>query len=292
MSSPHEAWDARIAPHLDELRIDLSSGGENSVDAVVASIRRHGFALLSGLGAGHDRTALAPELSAFAERLGRIIPQSPRGEQVEDVRDFSDVEAKDDRGYRSGGELSPHSDPPTLILLHCLNPAKTGGESHLVNVGALHDRIAARDQALLATLYEDFPQWRIEGQFGNSVAGPDTMGRPIFAKRDGLVSCVHYRPFTELSAQAAGAPLSADQVAALDLFDECASAPELVLRFPLKAGETMVLHNRAVLHARTDYEDWPAPERRRHLLRIWIDAPALFPVAPVHELGDLFATPE
>ena len=52
----------------------------------------------------------------------------------------------------------------------------------------------------------------------------------------------------------------------------------------------MVLHNRTVLHARTDYEDWPEPDRRRHLLRVWIDAPALLPVAHQHELGSLFAS--
>jgi hypothetical protein len=33
------------------------------------------------------------------------------------------------------------------------------------------------------------------------------------------------------------------------------------------------VHNHQVLHSRTDFEDWPEPERKRHLLRLWI-APA------------------
>jgi hypothetical protein len=28
--------------------------------------------------------------------------------------------------------------------------------------------------------------------------------------------------------------------------------------------------NHVVLHARTAYEDWPEPERKRHLLRLWL----------------------
>jgi alpha-ketoglutarate-dependent taurine dioxygenase len=287
MPDEHKPWDAGIAAHLDDLRIDLSGEPHNARDLVVASLRRHGFALLAGLGAGGERDATATEVLEFASLLGTVVPQSPRGEAVEDVRDFSDVEARDDRGYRSGGELSPHSDPPTLILLHCLRAAKSGGESHIVNVRAIHDRIADTD--LLGELYTEFPQWRVEGQYGTTEAGPDSIRRPIFARRDGLVSCVHYRPYTELSAKTSGSPLTPAQIAALDLFDACSSAPDLTLRFPLRAGQTMLLHNRTVLHARTDYEDWPEQERRRHLLRIWIDAPELIPVAPVHELGDLFA---
>lgn len=280
-----------MASRLDDLRIDLRGDVAASKDAVVASLRRNGFALLSGLAAGADRNPAAAALTQLAAELGTLVPQSPRGEEVEDVRDFSDVEARDTRGYRSRGEIAPHSDPATLIALHCLQPARSGGESFIVNVRAIHDAIAEADPDLLAQLYRAFPCWRVEGQYGIAEAGLDATRRAVFATQDGTVSCVHYRPFTEMAAAALGAPLSARQVAALDLFDRCASSPDLALRFPLAAGQTLVLHNRTVLHARTDYEDWPDPDRRRHLLRVWVDAPDLFPVAPQHELGDLFAKP-
>jgi alpha-ketoglutarate-dependent taurine dioxygenase len=103
-----------------------------------------------------------------------------------------------------------------------------------------------------------------------------------------VISCVLYRPFVEKAAEALDEPLSADDVAAFDLFESCANDPGLSLRFRLEKGQTLLLHNRTVLHARTDYEDWPEMERRRHLLRAWIDAPELLPVAHEHELGDIF----
>jgi hypothetical protein len=33
------------------------------------------------------------------------------------------------------------------------------------------------------------------------------------------------------------------------------------------------LHNHQILHDRTAYDDWPEPERKRHLLRLWLCAP-------------------
>jgi hypothetical protein len=32
-------------------------------------------------------------------------------------------------------------------------------------------------------------------------------------------------------------------------------------------------HNHQILHDRTGFEDWPEPERKRHLLRLWLCPP-------------------
>jgi alpha-ketoglutarate-dependent taurine dioxygenase len=289
MTIQHKPWNNQIRSRLDDLRIDMTDRVQLSIKPVVESLQHYGFALLSGLGANAERNVTADELLDLAVNLGTVVPQSPRGEAVEDVRDFSDVDVKDDRGYRSRGELSPHSDPPSLIVLHCLNQAKSGGESYLVNVRSIHDRIQELAPELLAILYQGYPFWCVEGQHGSQQAGPAAYRRAIFARRNDTVSCVHYRPFIEKAAQALDEPLSRQQIAALDLFDKYSSSQDLALRFHLQSGQTMVLHNRTVLHARTDYEDWSESDRRRHLLRVWIDAPDLIPVATEHQMGNLFA---
>jgi alpha-ketoglutarate-dependent taurine dioxygenase len=38
----------------------------------------------------------------------------------------------------------------------------------------------------------------------------------------------------------------------------------------LAPGDIQWLSNHTVLHARTGYEDHPEPERKRHLLRLWL----------------------
>ena len=67
-------------------------------------------------------------------------------------------------------------------------------------------------------------------------------------------------------------PLPEDAVAALDLFDGCATDPEFQVRHIMGAGETMIINNYRVLHARDAYEDWPEKAKRRQLLRLWLDA--------------------
>jgi hypothetical protein len=260
--------------------------------SVLDRVRTDGFAVLAGSACLLTDDAIAirrKELLAFGEALGEPLVQSPRRELVEDVKDYSDVDPTNDgRGYRSGGELSPHSDPPTLIVLHCVQKAKEGGESSLVKVSAIVDRMCTVDPELVSELFQPLPDWLVEGQYGIAEARPGEP-RAVLAKHHNVLSCVLYRPFIERAAEAIGAPLTEKQQAALDLFEKCSTADDLTIRFTLEPGETLVLHNRSVLHARTNYVDWPELDRRRHLLRMWIDAPGAFPVHPDHELGDFFA---
>jgi alpha-ketoglutarate-dependent taurine dioxygenase len=37
-------------------------------------------------------------------------------------------------------------------------------------------------------------------------------------------------------------------------------------------GDIQFLNNSTILHARTAYEDFEEPERKRHLLRLWLTA--------------------
>jgi hypothetical protein len=40
----------------------------------------------------------------------------------------------------------------------------------------------------------------------------------------------------------------------------------------LEAGEATFLNNHAILHARSEFEDWDTPDRKRLMLRLWLDA--------------------
>jgi hypothetical protein len=68
--------------------------------------------------------------------------------------------------------------------------------------------------------------------------------------------------------------LTPEQTAALDLFDALANSPALRLQMEFQAGDIQLVHNHTVLHDRTAFEDWPEPERKRHLLRLWLAPPA------------------
>jgi hypothetical protein len=64
--------------------------------------------------------------------------------------------------------------------------------------------------------------------------------------------------------------LTPEECALLDLYEEIACTPGIYLDMQFAPGDVQLVSNHFVVHARTQYEDWPEPERRRHLLRLWL----------------------
>ena len=295
-----EAWDSGMSHRLPGATLEAPLCAEAAAGCIEL-VRRFGFAIVESLPCGLDPGSIglrSNELHTFGAALGVVLKQSPRDEPVESIKDFSDVDpVPDDRGYRSGGEMLPHSDPPTLIILHCVQPAAAGGESQIVSVASIHQAMEKAVPGLAAELFAPLPNWRVDGQDDDGVVGgsPNPKRQPVLARKGdapgAAISCYLYRPFLERAAAATGYHLSDRQVAALDLFEEMSLSEALTLRFMLQPGQTLVLHNRSVLHARTDFDDHRDLARRRHLLRMWIDAPDTFPVHRSHEMGDLFSPP-
>jgi alpha-ketoglutarate-dependent taurine dioxygenase len=67
-----------------------------------------------------------------------------------------------------------------------------------------------------------------------------------------------------------GKPLEPLQQAALDFLDSLAYDPDIHLDMDLQRGDMQLCNNYTVLHSRTTFEDWPEPERRRHMIRLWL----------------------
>jgi hypothetical protein len=53
-------------------------------------------------------------------------------------------------------------------------------------------------------------------------------------------------------------------------------------------GDVQLVHNHTLLHDRTAFEDWPEPERKRHLMRLWLAPAGARPLPPV--FGERFGT--
>ena len=67
--------------------------------------------------------------------------------------------------------------------------------------------------------------------------------------------------------------LSKRHVEALDLFDTLANDPALHLSMRLRPGDMQFVYNHAFLHDRTGFVDWAEPNKKRHLLRLWLSMP-------------------
>ncbi len=96
---------------------------------------------------------------------------------------------------------------------------------------------------------------------------------PIFHDHGGAITAIYARAFIDAAQTREATPrLSERQIEALDLVDQLAGDDTLHLDMDFQPGDIQLLHNHQIFHARTPYEDWPEPELKRHLLRLWLSA--------------------
>ena len=136
---------------------------------------------------------------------------------------------------------------------------------------AVHNAMARRRPDLLARLYRPFPVDR-RGEVPEG-KGP-FYEAPVFNMHDRHVSVLYSRLHIGSSQRFPEAPrLAPADYEALDMLGELAADPELRLDMEFLPGDIQLLHNHTILHARSEYEDWPEEERKRHLLRLWLCPP-------------------
>jgi alpha-ketoglutarate-dependent taurine dioxygenase len=157
-----------------------------------------------------------------------------------------------------------------MIALANWNRSLSGGATVLASGVTVHDEIRRRAPHLLAPLYRGYQYHRL-GEESETEAAVTEHRVPVFSNRSGQVSCRYLRSGIAGGHAAIGMPLTEEDIAAMDLFDAISTAPENRLAFFLERGEMIVVNNYTVMHARTRFVNHPEPERRRQLVRLWLD---------------------
>lgn len=208
----------------------------------------------------------------FSCGLGSPRAQSHRGDLIGDVRDIgTGISGKTGRGYTSNAELNFHADVCDVSGLFFLTTAREGGVTRLASSASTHDRIAERRPDLLRELYRPLPcSWQGNQPEGESGWYP----MPVFGRAGGRTSCAYVRTNLVLAAENTGSPpLDELQAEAVQAVKDTASEPDLWVERNFRPGAMLFVHNHSVLHLRTGFVDWDEPERKRHLLRIWLSLP-------------------
>ena len=204
--------------------------------------------------------------------LGNLRMQNAQGHLLGHVRDMG--RSSDDpntRIYQTRERQTHHTDSCDVVALLCLSPAKKGGLSSLVSSTTIFNEMRRRRPDLLKVLMEPIETDR-RGEIPEGSKPYFTI--PVFNYHEGLVSVIYQRQYIESARRFAGVPpLTPLQIEALDLLDQLANDPNLNLTMEFEPGDIQLVHNHTILHDRTAFEDYPEPERKRHLLRLWL-APA------------------
>lgn len=221
-----------------------------------------GFVTIRGLPVG--RWSLDEARRGFlglGRHLGAPMGQNAAGDLVADVRAQRPAGDPSARRYETAEETPFHTDGSDMIALLCLRQGRSGGQSAIVSsvavVNALHDQ----RPDLVPLLFEPWP-------FAMTADATEHFELPLVDALEPF-SLFYIRWYIEQSQTQPHVPrLTADHVAVLDLID--AAAQDLRLDIDFAPGDIQLLSNRIVMHARTTFVDWDEPERRRHLLRLWL----------------------
>jgi len=229
-----------------------------------------GFVVLRGLNAT-DYTDEQVGLIFWGIGAHLCIPvtQNPQGDLLGHVYDhgrrYGDIDV---RGYETNAHLPFHSDGCDLVGLLCLRRAKTGGLSSIVSSVTLHNEILRQHPEYLPPLYNGFHYIRREAALTDNPVTPHRV--PVFGAKDGFISARLIRNQINAACQKTNTPLQPLEREALDFLDSLAHDPDIHLDMDLQVGDMQLCNNYTILHSRTGFQDFPEPERRRHMIRLWL----------------------
>jgi len=234
-----------------------------------------GFLLVRGLPVdrwGDDDAALV--YWGLGLHLGVPGAQNPAGDLLGHVADMGEEASSPFvRRYRTRGDIAYHCDLADVVGLLCLRTPRSGGASRIASSVAVYNELLRRRPDLVDRLYEPFLlDTRDEDGEGRLPYVPVPPCRYAHGR---LKTFYHSDYFRSVVRHASAPPFTADEQTLLDLYEEIACSPEIYLDMQFEPGDVQLLSNHVVLHARTAYEDFAEPARKRHLLRLWLSlAPA------------------
>jgi alpha-ketoglutarate-dependent taurine dioxygenase len=271
-------WEPRPVTELRAADYPLAGCAEELRPALAALEDGRGFVILEGVPAGkYSPAEFQAAYWLLGQLLGRPFEQNVQGTLLYDVRDTGQDVRYGARFSVTNAESSFHTDNSfgedvlDYVGLLCLNTARSGGLNQVVSVYSLHNELLANHRDELETLYQPF---HIDRRGGVRPGEPPTIRFPVLAWDGRELTCRYLRYWIEVGHDKAGQPLTASQKRALDVLDEVARDPDLRAEFGLKPGDMFFINNRWILHNRTAFEDHAEPERRRHLVRLWLKAGA------------------
>jgi hypothetical protein len=257
----------------------LGSKLKSRVDDEVLNGR--GFLLLRGLPV--ERWSIHESATAFfglGAHLGSARSQNGKGHVLGHVQDLGlDVNDPNVRIYQTHERQTYHTDSCDIVGLLCLKTAKSGGLSALVSSTTIFNEMRRRRPDLLKLLFQPIATDRR----GEVPEGQKPFFEiPVFNWHQGYLTAIYQRQYIDSAQRFPEAPRHTPElVEALDLFDSLANDPALNTFMEFKPGDVQLVHNHTMLHDRTGFEDWPEPERRRHLLRLWLAAERARPLPEI-----------
>ena len=233
-----------------------------------------GFAIIDRLPLELLETQTATALYwLLASMIDRPVAQSWDGKMLYDVRDSGKQPGNGVRPDITSASQNLHTDnsynlcPPDYVALLCINTAMKGGVSQLVSFHAVHNYMRGNCPKLLARLYQNYI---FDRQREHAPGDVKVIRHPLFTW-DGtqLLGRLSKRMVIQ-GYELAGQDIDEESSAAISALEAIMTQPEMMKEFNFQPGQIQIINNKTIGHARTGFMDWPEPERKRHLIRLWL----------------------
>ncbi len=229
-----------------------------------------GFLLISGLPIERfSDEDLERFFWCFGLHLGEPGGQNPQGDLLGHVRDTGARETDEFvRLYQTTANIRYHCDAADVVGLLCKQQAKSGGRSRIVSSVSVFNALRTKRPELAERLFEPMLLDIRDAKEGDPVR---FFPIPPCRYSEGQLRTFYHSDYFRSVQRHEDAPRHTDlERELLDTYEEIAMTPGMYFDMNLQAGDIQLVSNHSVLHARTGYEEWPEPEKKRHLLRLWL----------------------
>ena len=233
--------------------------------------RGRGFLLVRGLcdsGADYSDAQIRAMFWGIGLYLGLPISQNSYGDMLGEVFDEGvKMGSGRVRGYRTNQNLMFHTDRCDIVGLLCQRQSKSGGLSSIVSSTRIYNEMAQTHPEYLGPMFNGYICVNVEE--GGDLS---TYRMPVFVEKDGVISARILRNTVETARKTGHAKYNALETAALTCLDTLANHEDMRLDMMLARGDMQFINNYTTLHARTEFEDFPDPKLKRHMVRLWLVA--------------------
>lgn len=240
-------------------------------------INGQGLTLIRGLDLRRmTKAQFAVAFWGIGTYLGEALCQNAGGHMLGHVKDIGEDYANV-RGYMTRAHMPLHCDQCDFLALACFHNAKSGGEHLVCSSVALYNVMLRRRPDLVEILGGQFYRSR-KNEIPPGEIEP-WVKQPIFGFHDGYFAARGVSDAIEKAQDLPNVPSLTDiQREALQMFRDVAL--ELAVEVSFEQGDLFYLCNHVTLHSRNEFSDWPEPERKRHLLRLWLSTKGGRPLPP------------
>lgn len=308
-------WTADSLRDVSRWRYSISASDGDELEAAVAAVRRRGVAmvdirkddfplgafadvlvdvrreLMDGRGIvmmqgfpvdRFDREGTAIAYIGLGAHLGQTMSQNKMGHILGHVKDLGgNYHDPNTRGYMTNAEMRFHTDACDYVGLLCLQTSMSGGASRVASSVTVYNTMLQRRPDLVEALCGDYYRSR-SGEI--SPGDLPYFKQPIFSFHEGYFSATGAGAVIDKAQKLPDVPkFTPVQKEAIDVYRQ--TVDEVALDIGFGRGDIQFLNNFVTLHTRREYRDWPEPERRRHLLRLWLYDPAGRPIPKAQREG-------